>query len=116
MAMKTGLKEGGGIEISIYSAFHIRDARSLSLFVFTYQFLALKIERDAYILVRHLFLILFYLTIEDNFETRCSECDAGVFLRLASGRPRRWPSATFLHFQVESNNYWSTNVLHLSLT
>ena len=27
----TGLKEGGGIEMSIYSAFHIRDARSLSL-------------------------------------------------------------------------------------
>jgi len=25
------LKEGGGIEMSIYSAFHIRDARSLSL-------------------------------------------------------------------------------------
>ena len=25
----TGLKEGGGIEMSIYSAFHIRDARSL---------------------------------------------------------------------------------------
>ena len=24
-----GLKEGGGIEMSIYSAFHIRDARSL---------------------------------------------------------------------------------------
>ena len=29
---KTGLKEGGGIEMSIYSAFHIRDARSLLLF------------------------------------------------------------------------------------
>ena len=29
-----GLKEGGGIEMSIYSAFHIRDARSLSLVVF----------------------------------------------------------------------------------
>ena len=28
---ETGLKEGGGIEMSIYSAFHIRDARSLSL-------------------------------------------------------------------------------------
>ena len=26
-----GLKEGGVIEMSIYSAFHIRDARSLSL-------------------------------------------------------------------------------------
>ena len=26
---ETGLKEGGGIEISNYSAFHIRDARSL---------------------------------------------------------------------------------------
>ena len=26
----TGLKEGGVIEMSIYSAFHIRDARSLS--------------------------------------------------------------------------------------
>ena len=34
----TGLKEGGGIEISIYSAFHIRDARSLSLLNFTYKF------------------------------------------------------------------------------
>ena len=28
---ETGLKEGRGIEMSIYSAFHIRDARSLSL-------------------------------------------------------------------------------------
>jgi len=28
---ETGLKERGGIEMSIYSAFHIRDARSLSL-------------------------------------------------------------------------------------
>jgi len=28
------MKEGRGIEISIYSAFHICDARSLSLFVF----------------------------------------------------------------------------------
>ena len=28
---ETGLKKGGGIEMSIYSAFHIRDARSLSL-------------------------------------------------------------------------------------
>jgi len=28
---ETGLKEEGGIEMSIYSAFHIRDARSLSL-------------------------------------------------------------------------------------
>ena len=27
----TSLKEGGGIEMSIYSAFHIRDARSLRL-------------------------------------------------------------------------------------
>ena len=26
---ETGLKEGEGIEMSIYSAFHIRDARSL---------------------------------------------------------------------------------------
>ena len=32
---ETGLKEGGGIEMSIYSAFHIRDARSLR-FVFPY--------------------------------------------------------------------------------
>ena len=31
---ETGLKEGGGIEMSIYSAFHIRDARSPSLFDF----------------------------------------------------------------------------------
>ena len=30
-ANETGLKEGGGIEMSIYSAFHIRDARSPSL-------------------------------------------------------------------------------------
>ena len=29
--IETGLKEGGGIEMSIYNAFHIRDARSLSL-------------------------------------------------------------------------------------
>ena len=28
---ETGLKEGEGIEMSIYSAFHIRDARSLRL-------------------------------------------------------------------------------------
>jgi hypothetical protein len=35
---ETGLKEGGGIEMSNYSAFHIRDARSPSLFVFTYLF------------------------------------------------------------------------------
>ena len=28
---ETGLKEGGGIKMSIYSAFHIRDARSPSL-------------------------------------------------------------------------------------
>ena len=35
---ETGLKEGGGIEMSIYSAFHIRDARSPSLFcIFTYR-------------------------------------------------------------------------------
>ena len=33
---ETGLKEGGGIEMSIYSACHIRDARSFA-FVFTYQ-------------------------------------------------------------------------------
>ena len=33
---ETGLKEGGGIKMSIYSAFHIRDARSLSLIVITY--------------------------------------------------------------------------------
>ena len=32
---ETGLKEGGGIEMSIYSAFHIRDARSLSLKILT---------------------------------------------------------------------------------
>ena len=31
---ETGLKEEGGIEMSIYSAFHIRDARSPSLFDF----------------------------------------------------------------------------------
>ena len=29
---ETGLKEGGGIEMSNYSAFHIRDARSLFAF------------------------------------------------------------------------------------
>ena len=34
---ETGLKEGGGIEMSNYSAFHIRDARSPSLLYFTYQ-------------------------------------------------------------------------------
>ena len=34
MTMKSGLKEGGGIEMSIYSAFHIRDARSPSLLNF----------------------------------------------------------------------------------
>ena len=28
---ETGLKEGGLIEMSIYSAFHIRDARSFAL-------------------------------------------------------------------------------------
>jgi len=28
---ETGWMEGGGIEMSIYSAFHIRNARSLSL-------------------------------------------------------------------------------------
>ena len=33
---ETGLKEGGGIEMSIYSAFHIRDARSLSLLLLKY--------------------------------------------------------------------------------
>ena len=31
---ETSLKEGGGIEMSIYSAFHIRDARSLSLLIY----------------------------------------------------------------------------------
>ena len=31
---ETGLKEGGGIEMSNYSAFHIRDARSLSLCIY----------------------------------------------------------------------------------
>ena len=31
-----GLKEGGEIEMSTTSAFHIRDARSLFAFVFTY--------------------------------------------------------------------------------
>ena len=30
-ANETGLKEGGGIEMSIYSAFHIRDAPLSSL-------------------------------------------------------------------------------------
>ena len=29
---ETGLKEGRGVEMSIYSAFHIRDARSLFRF------------------------------------------------------------------------------------
>ena len=33
--MKSSLKEGGGINIEIYSAFHIRDARSLSLKILT---------------------------------------------------------------------------------
>ena len=33
---ETGLKEGGVIEMSIYSAFHIRDARSLSLKILTF--------------------------------------------------------------------------------
>ena len=33
-----GMKEGRVIEIKIYSAFHIRDARSLSLFVFDLPF------------------------------------------------------------------------------
>ena len=33
---ETGFKEGGGIKMSIYSAFHIRDACSLSLLYFTY--------------------------------------------------------------------------------
>ena len=32
----TGLKEEGGIEMSTTVAFHIRDARSPSFFVFTY--------------------------------------------------------------------------------
>ena len=36
----TGLKEGGGIEMSIYNAFHIRDARSLFRFlIFAYRHL-----------------------------------------------------------------------------
>ena len=39
---ETGLKEGGGIEMSIYSAFHIRDARSLSLLYFTYRSQSLR--------------------------------------------------------------------------
>ena len=30
----TSLKEGGGVEISIYSAFHIRDARSLRFCIY----------------------------------------------------------------------------------
>ena len=34
---ETGLKEGGGIEIETTVLFHIRDARSLFVFVFTYQ-------------------------------------------------------------------------------
>ena len=33
-----GLKEGKVIKIEIYSVFHIRDARSLSLLYFTYRF------------------------------------------------------------------------------
>ena len=33
---ETGLKEGGLIEIEIYSAFHLRDARSLFAFVLTH--------------------------------------------------------------------------------
>ena len=33
---ETGLKEGGGIEMSIYSAFHIRDARSLRFELLTF--------------------------------------------------------------------------------
>ena len=48
----TGLKEGGEIEMSIYSAFHIRDARSLSLLylltdvaVFVFFFFPLFVER-----------------------------------------------------------------------
>jgi len=32
---ETGLKEGGGIEMSNYSAFHMLDARSLSLKILT---------------------------------------------------------------------------------
>ena len=35
---ETGLKEGGGVEMSNYSAFHIRDARSL----FAYKLLTNK--------------------------------------------------------------------------
>ena len=31
---ETGLEEGGGIEMSIYSAFHIRDARSLRFCIY----------------------------------------------------------------------------------
>ena len=31
---ETGLKVGGGIEMSIYSAFHIRDARSLRFCIY----------------------------------------------------------------------------------
>ena len=45
---ETGLKERGGMEMSIYSAFHIRDARSPSLFVFylpTFHWLDLKCRR-----------------------------------------------------------------------
>ena len=33
---ETGWKEGGEIEMSIYSAFHIRDARSLRLNTYLY--------------------------------------------------------------------------------
>ena len=36
-ANETGLKEGGGIEMSNYSAFHIRDARSLRFCIYTYR-------------------------------------------------------------------------------
>ena len=35
---ETSLKEGGGIEMSIYSAFHIRDARSLRFVLLTNYF------------------------------------------------------------------------------
>ena len=37
--IETGLKEGGGIEMSTTSAFHIRDALLSFAFVFTYYWL-----------------------------------------------------------------------------
>ena len=40
---ETGLKEEGGIEIEIYQCLPLRDARSLSLFVFTYHFLIVQL-------------------------------------------------------------------------